>query len=154
MADTALTQIKNIICKIDGDSDIIAQAEDEVQFNEALLAWASKDCEFAKFLMKNLNRRLENNKENTTRISLLPEVLRTLGNWMFELKSESSSMILNKYLKKSTQIYEENSSQFIYITDNHNFHLKSLEMESRVTEAYASLANFCDDQYMRGTYQI
>ena len=148
VAEYALTQIKEILARMDNDCDGINEVEDEVQYNDAIVAWASKNYEVAKFLMKNLSRRLENNKENTGRMTLLPEVLRTLGNWMFELKSESSSTILQDYLKRSTQLYEELSSKLNGASglpsDCHKVYLIN---EDRITEAYASLARFCDDQY-------
>ena len=148
VADITLSQIRNIISKIEIDKQTSAQANDEVQYNEAILAWVSKDYEVAKFLMKSLNRKLENDKENTRRLALLPEVLRTLGNWMFELKSESSSIILNDYLKRSTQLYEERKSQLNNAIDQDiDFREQSMINESKITEAYASLATFCDDQY-------
>ena len=147
VADIALTHVKDILSKENSDTDAIAQAEDEVQYHEALLAWASKDNEVAKFLMKSLKRRLESDKENRKRMSLLPEVLRTIGNWMFELKSESSSIILNNYLKKATELHEEYFSQLNNRSNQHNVQEQGLINEGRITEAYASLASFCDDQY-------
>jgi hypothetical protein len=34
----------------------------------------------------------------------LPEVLGTLGAWMFELRTESASSIIDDYLQKSVQV--------------------------------------------------
>ena len=124
------------------------EVEDEVQFHEALLAWSSKEHDVAKFLMKNLNRKLESDKENEnqTRPTLLPEVLRTLGSWMFELKSDSSALILEKYLKRSVKLYDElsriNSKSFNEYVNGY----PSTDAKKRI-QAYASLATFCDEQY-------
>ena len=145
VAENSLIQIKHLITQNKKDHGSLIEVEDEIQYNEALLAWASKEYDVAKFLMKSLNRKLEQDKENIKRTTLLPEVLRTLGSWMFTLKSESSNVILESYLKRSTRLYEELCIEGKAKLSNN--HQPLLIDEEKITQAYASLATFCDDQY-------
>jgi hypothetical protein len=65
------------------------------------------------------------------RSALYPEVLGTLGNWSSELKSESTSTILESYLEKSVQSFEKSRDH----------------RADKVVDAYVSLAGFCDGQF-------
>jgi hypothetical protein len=66
---------------------------------------------------------------------LLPEVLGTLGAWMFELRTESASSIIDDYLQKSVQIFETLSTES--------------GTRDKMVEAYANLAKFCDEQHQQ-----
>ena len=148
VAENSLMEIKSLIQKNKTKMGNMIDVEDQAQYNEAILAWASKEKDVAIFLMKSLNKKLEANKENVHRASLYPEVLRTLGCWMFELKSESSSVILQDYFKRSTQLYEEQLEKENSLPNKYGKPDEySLIDEDKVTEAYGSLASFCDDQY-------
>ena len=78
-----------------------------------------------RFLLERIGTRLEDSGS-----PMRPEVLGTLGKWLFELKAESNGVILERYLQKSIQLYEQSGST-----------------TGRVVDAYASMAEFCDAQY-------
>ena len=66
---------------------------------------------------------------------MLPEVLGTLGSWMFELRTESPTSILDNYLVQSVKLFEKT----VGVTGN----------EEKMVESYANLGKFCDDQYQQ-----
>lgn len=66
---------------------------------------------------------------------MLPEVLGTLGAWMFELRTESPSSILDNYLVRSVKLFEEM--------------VGSSGNQDKMVESYANLGKFCDDQYQQ-----
>ena len=66
---------------------------------------------------------------------MLPEVLGTLGAWMFELRTVSPSSILDNYLVRSVKLFEEMDG--------------SSGNQDKMVESYANLGKFCDDQYQQ-----
>ena len=97
-----------------------------VEFEETLALWASGEHEMGRFLLNRIHTRLEG-----TGSPMCPEILGTLGRWLFELKAESNGVILERYLQKSIQLYEQNAGG----------------ATGKVVDAYASMAGFCDAQY-------
>ena len=69
------------------------------------------------------------------RFILLPEVLGTLGAWLFELRTENPSSIMDNYLTKSVEIFEELAADAGH--------------QDKMVNAYAMLAKFSDDQYQQ-----
>ena len=69
------------------------------------------------------------------RFILLPEVLGTLGAWLFELRTENPSSIMDNYLTKSVEIFEELAA--------------GAGRQDKRVNADAMLAKFSDDQYQQ-----
>ena len=99
-----------------------------VEFEETLALWDSGEQEMGRFLLDRIGAKLEG-----TASPMCPEVLGTLGKWLFELKAESNGVILERYLQKSIQLYEQGGS--------------GSAATGKVVDAYASMAEFCDSQY-------
>ena len=99
-----------------------------VEFEETLALWSSGEQEMGRFLLERIGAKLEG-----TGSPMCPEVLGTLGKWLFELKAESNGVILERYLQKSIQLYEQSGS--------------GATATRKVVDAYASMAEFCDAQY-------
>ncbi|XP_040573183.1 serine-protein kinase ATM [Lepeophtheirus salmonis] len=106
----------------------------KAQFLEAKLLWEWNNKKTAVLLLKKLANDLSiMNQDGDEMTSIYPQVLGTLGQWMYMLKSESAPIILDKYLQKSVSYYEELEDP--------------KRKNSLMLEAYINLASFCDDQY-------
>ena len=79
--------------------------EFRIEFEETLALWDSGEREMGRFLLERVGARLEGSGS-----PMCPEVLGTLGRWLFELKAESNGVILEKYLQKSIQAWIQKSS--------------------------------------------
>ena len=127
----------------------------ESQYEEAKLTWASKEKQLAVFLLKDLEQKISLALESPATPgvdkqslkSMHPLVLSKLGKWSLELRSESSSDLLNKYFYKSVKLYEglPTPPSGGVATGGR----EGLERGHRVFGAYANLAQFCDAQYQQ-----
>ena len=129
----------------------------ESQYEEAKLTWASKEKQLAVFLLKDLEQKISLALESPATPgvdkqslkSMHPLVLSKLGKWSLELRSESSSDLLNKYFYKSVKLYEGLPTPGGGVAADRGEGWKGLERGQRVFGAYASLAQFCDAQYQQ-----
>ena len=120
----------------------------ESQYEEAKLTWASKEKQLAVFLLKDLEQKISLALESPATPgvdkqslkSMHPLVLSKLGKWSLELRSESSSDLLNKYFYKSVKLYEGLPTPGGGVSADRGEGWKGLERGHRVFGAYASLA--------------
>ncbi|XP_076632451.1 serine/threonine-protein kinase tefu isoform X1 [Colletes latitarsis] len=95
--------------------DLPSEIEDQLLYQESLLARLREDLEIGRFLLKNLM-----NKENLNK-NLRAQVLRVYGDWMAEMKSENPEAVIKKYYLKSidtsTSIEEETSDSVKNLRD-------------------------------------
>ena len=105
--------------------------QDQIKYEKCRLFWAWGQKEAATKQLDDLIKRLRGDSSTD---SLLPDALSLLGSWMWQLRSHSSSAILDDYFLESIRLYQEVATTTNRITHD-------------LSEAYIRLATFCDEQY-------
>ncbi|XP_078038484.1 serine/threonine-protein kinase tefu [Augochlora pura] len=108
--------------------DLPPKVQDQLLYQESLLARLRNDLEIGRFLLRNLIHK------NTLDTNLRAQVLRVYGDWMAETKSENPQAVIKKYYMKSI---DASSSINEHTTDS----IKNLH------GARVALAQFADMQY-------
>ncbi|KAK0178060.1 hypothetical protein PV328_002041 [Microctonus aethiopoides] len=98
----------------------------QLQYHDALLAWARNDHDIGRYLLRDLINKRELNDNFKAR------ALTIYGNWMAETKSENPQCVIEKYYSKSIEL-SNNSND-----DGNN-----------LNDTYAALAQFADAQYQQ-----
>ncbi|CAK9801500.1 Serine-protein kinase ATM [Anthophora quadrimaculata] len=108
--------------------DLPPKIQDQLCYQESLLARLRKDLEVGRFLLRSLMH-----KENLD-INLRAQILRVYGDWMAETKSENPQTVIQKYYLKSIDTSSSISAQTADTIKNlHNTQI--------------ALARFADNQF-------
>ncbi|CAK9823884.1 Serine-protein kinase ATM [Anthophora retusa] len=108
--------------------DLPPKIQDQLCYQESLLARLRKDLEVGRFLLRSLMH-----KENLD-INLRAQILRVYGDWMAETKSENPQTVIQKYYLKSI---DTSSSISVQTADT----IKNLH------NTQIALARFADNQF-------
>ncbi|XP_029040439.2 serine-protein kinase ATM [Osmia bicornis bicornis] len=108
--------------------DLPPKIQDQLLYQESLLARLRQDLELGRFLLRNLIHK------ETLDVNLRAQILRVYGDWMAETKSENPQAVIQKYYLKSI---DSSNSIMEQTTDT----IKNLH------NTYVALARFADCQF-------
>ncbi|KZC09469.1 Serine-protein kinase ATM [Dufourea novaeangliae] len=109
-------------------TDIPPKIQDQLLYQESLLARLRNDLEIGRFLLRNLIH-----KESLD-INLRAQVLRVYGDWMAETKSENPQAVIKKYYLKS-------------IDTSSSIDEQTTESVKNLHDTQVALARFADAQF-------
>ncbi|OAD57559.1 Serine-protein kinase ATM [Eufriesea mexicana] len=119
---------ENLHIAIPKQKDIPPKIQDQLLYQESLLARLRKDLNVGRFLLRNLM-----NKESLD-ANLRARILRVYGDWMVETKSENPQTVIEKYYLKSIDI-------------NTSISIQSPNTIKDLHDTQLALARFADNQF-------
>ncbi|XP_043513638.1 serine-protein kinase ATM isoform X2 [Frieseomelitta varia] len=110
--------------------DIPSKIQDQLLYQESLLARLTKDLDIGRFLLRNLMQK------KSLDASLRAQILRVYGDWMAETKSENPQIIIQNYYLKSIEI-------------NTLINTQDTETIKDLHDTQVALARFADNQFQQ-----
>ncbi|XP_012149187.1 serine/threonine-protein kinase tefu isoform X2 [Megachile rotundata] len=108
--------------------DLSPKIEDQLLYQESLLARLRKDLELGRFLLRNLMHK------DTLDVNLRAQILRVYGDWMAETKSENPQAVIKNYYLKS-------------IDASNSIREHTADTIKNLHDTYVALARFADNQF-------
>ncbi|XP_050594170.1 serine-protein kinase ATM isoform X2 [Bombus affinis] len=110
--------------------DIPSKIQDQLLYQESLLALVRKDLDVGRYLLRNLMQK------ETLDAKLRAQILRVYGDWMAETKSENPQTVIEKYYLKSIDI-------------NTSINTQNTDTVKDLHDTQVALARFADNQYQQ-----